>query len=104
MPRCTRIVSAREGSPRQLKRLSKHTEKPSLGIARFSSPQLMIPNITAKSREDALNEIIGIIAAEGFIEDPKILLTAALNREAIVPTADEHGLDVLMCGALKAAD
>jgi len=91
-PRCARIIYPREGSPRQLKRISKHTEKPSVGIARFSSPQLMIPNLTAKSREEALNELIGIMAAEGFIEDPKSLLTAALNREAIVPTAVEHGL------------
>jgi mannitol/fructose-specific phosphotransferase system IIA component (Ntr-type) len=32
------------------------------------------------------------MAAEGFIEKPEELLTAALNREAIVATAVEHGL------------
>ena len=91
-PRCARIIYPCEGSPRQLKRISKYTEKPSVGIARFSSPQLMLPNLNAKSREEALKELIGIMADEGFIEDPKTLLTAALNREAIVPTAVEHGL------------
>ena len=91
-PRCARIIYPREGSPRQLKRISKHTEKPAVGIARFSSSQLMIPNLNAKTREEALTELIGIMADEGFIEEPKTLLTAALNREAIVSTAVEYGL------------
>ena len=91
-PRCTRIIYAREGSPRQLKRITKPSEKPTAGIARFSSSQLMIPNLEAKNREDGLSELIGIMASEGFIENPESLLSAALNREAIVPTAVEHGL------------
>jgi mannitol/fructose-specific phosphotransferase system IIA component (Ntr-type) len=91
-PRCTRIIYAGEGSLRQLKRIAKPGEKPTAGIARFSSSQLMIPGLEAKSREEGLSELIGIMSSEGYIENPENLLTAALNREAIVPTAVEHGL------------
>ena len=91
-PRCTRIIYAGEGSLRQLKRIAKPGEKPTAGIARFSSSQLMIPNLEAKSREEGISEMIGIMSSEGFIENPESLLSAALNREAIVPTAVEHGL------------
>ncbi len=91
-PRCARIIYPGEGSPRQLKRITKSSEKPSAGISRFSSNKLMIPALKAKTREETLSELIGIMADEGFIEDPKSLMTAALNREAIVPTAVEHGL------------
>jgi len=91
-PRCTRIIYAGEGSLRQLKRIAKPGEKPTAGIARFSSSQLMIPNLEAKSREEGISELIGIMSSEGFIENPESLLSAALNREAIVPTAVDHGL------------
>ena len=57
----------------------------------------MIPNLEAKNREDGLSELIGIMASEGFIENPESLLSAALNREAIVPTAVEHGLGFSPC-------
>ena len=82
----------RERISRQLKHITRPSEKPAAGIARFSSSQLMIPNLEAKTREESLSELIGIMASEGFIEKPEILLSAALNREAIVPTAVEHGL------------
>ena len=91
-PRCTRIIYAGEGSLRQLKRIAKPGEKPTAGIARFSSSQLMIPHLEAKSREEGISELITIMSGEGFIENPEGLLSAALNREAIVPTAVEHGL------------
>jgi mannitol/fructose-specific phosphotransferase system IIA component (Ntr-type) len=91
-PRCTRIIYSGEGSSRQLKRIARPSEKPSAGIVRFSSSQLMIPGLEAKSREESLSELIGIMASEGFIEKPESLLSAALNREAIVPTAVDHGL------------
>jgi PTS system nitrogen regulatory IIA component len=91
-PRCTRIIYAGEGSLRQLKRIAKPGEKPTAGIARFSSSQLMIPNLEGKSRDEGISELIGIMSSEGFIENPESLLSAALNREAIVSTAVEHGL------------
>jgi PTS system nitrogen regulatory IIA component len=91
-PRCTRILYYHAIMPRQLKRVSSRTIKPIVGVARFSSSSLMLPNLTVKTPEGVLSELINLMANEGFIEHPQSLLTTALNREAIVSTAVEHGL------------
>ncbi len=90
--RCTRILYYRETLPRQLKKISRVSSAPNAGIARFSSSRLMIPELEAETRDDALEEMINKMEAEGFVEKPKNLLRAALNRESIVPTAVEHAL------------
>ncbi len=91
-PRCTRILFYRDALPRQLKRIRAINEKPSPGIARFSSSRLMLPQLEAKTRDEALEEMINLMAAEGFVEKPETLLAAAISRESVVPTAIEHGL------------
>lgn len=91
-PRCTRILYFCATMPRQLKRVINQAIKPIVGIARFSSSRLMIPNLTADTRDGALEELVTLMAEEGFIENRQGLLTAALNREAVVSTAVEHGL------------
>lgn len=90
--RCTRILYYREALPRQLKKITKISAAPQPGIARFSSSKLMIPELVAETRDEALEEMINMMAAEGFVEKPKQLLKAALSRESIVPTAVEHAL------------
>lgn len=91
-PRCSRILYYRDSMPRQLKRIKAQDTKPSAGISRFSSSKLMIPQLNAKTRDEALEEIINLMAEEGFVEKQKTLLEAAISRESIVPTAIEHGL------------
>jgi PTS system nitrogen regulatory IIA component len=92
-PRCTRILYYRDALPRQLKRIAnQNNEKPSAGIARFSSSRLMIPQLNAKDRDDALEEMVHLMADEGFVEKPEALLKAAISRESIVPTGIDHGL------------
>lgn len=92
-PRCTRILYYSDALPRQLKRISKqHPATPNAGIARFSSSRLMLPRLEAKTRDEALAEMIGLMATEGFVEHPDALIEAAIQREAVVPTAIEHGL------------
>jgi len=91
-PRCTRIIYYRETLPRQLKRLQLQSIKPSAGIARFSSISLMVPQLKADTRDDALAELVDLMATEGFVENRDTLLEAAIQRESIVPTAIEHGL------------
>lgn len=91
-PRCTRIIYYRESLPRQLKRLQLQSIKPSAGIARFSSSSLMIPQLNAAGRDEALAEMVELMAREGFVENRDTLLEAAIQRESIVSTAIEHGL------------
>jgi len=90
-PRCTRILFYKEALPRQLKRVAS-TTKPTVGLERFSSSRLMLPQLEGKTRDEVIQEMITLMATEGFVERPDALLASALNREAIVPTAIEHGL------------
>jgi mannitol/fructose-specific phosphotransferase system IIA component (Ntr-type) len=87
-PSCTRIIYYRDSLPRQVKRIIK----PSAGLDRFSSSSLMIPDLEGKDRDEVLAEMTQLMAAQGYVEQPEILLEAALSRESIVPTAIEHGL------------
>ena len=91
-PSCMRILYHFEGPPRQLKKDIEKTGKPKAGVARFSSAELMLPQIEAEDRDGAIDELIQLMADQGFIENPKDVLGAALRREAIVSTALEHGL------------
>jgi len=91
-PNCRRILYHLEGAPRQLKRRLEQTGRPSAGVARFSSKELMFPHIEVKDRDDAISELIQLMATKGFVENPESLLAAALRRESIISTSLEHGL------------
>lgn len=91
-PNCRRILYYFEGAPRQLKRRLERTEMPRAGVARFSSKELMFPRIEAEDRDNAIAELIQLMATKGFVENAKSLLTAALRRESIISTSLEHGL------------
>jgi PTS system nitrogen regulatory IIA component len=75
-----------------LKKDLDQTGKPRAGVARFSSEELMLPRLEAESRDDAISELIELMAQKGFVENPGELLEAALRREAIVSTALDHGM------------
>jgi mannitol/fructose-specific phosphotransferase system IIA component (Ntr-type) len=89
---CRRVLYHLEGAPRQLRRRLDKTGRPKVGVARFSSKELMLPRIEAESRDDAISGLIRLMAANGFVENPENLLAAALRRESIISTALEHGL------------
>lgn len=62
------------------------------GIARFSSPRLMLPNLKSDDRDGALAEICGRMEKEGFAENAAGLVERALQREALMPTVLENGI------------
>jgi mannitol/fructose-specific phosphotransferase system IIA component (Ntr-type) len=64
------------------------------GVARFSSVDLMLPRLEAENGRDAIVELAGLMASQGFVEDPDSLVAAALRREASAPTALGHGLAI----------
>ncbi|NIQ39343.1 MAG: PTS transporter subunit EIIA [Proteobacteria bacterium] len=90
-PSCSRILYSRRGAPRQLKSVGP-IGKPRSGVARFSDPSLMKPNLRAENKEGVLSELVHLMANEGFVENPEGLLQAALEREAIMATAVNNGL------------
>jgi len=62
------------------------------GIARFSSQKLIVPNLKASSREGALEEMVQVLAREGWVDRPDDILRAAVAREELVSTAVEYSL------------
>jgi mannitol/fructose-specific phosphotransferase system IIA component (Ntr-type) len=91
-PHCGRFLYYQEGLPRQPKK-EPGAERPAhVGIARFSAPELMIPALAAKTRDEAVAELVRQLAEQRFIEDPSAVSDLALHREAIVSTALDHGL------------
>jgi mannitol/fructose-specific phosphotransferase system IIA component (Ntr-type) len=62
------------------------------GIARFTHPELMLPALSAKTRDEAVAEICAKMQASGFIDNAAALTEAALRRESIMSTAVDHGI------------
>jgi len=90
-PSCSRILYSASGAPRQLKSVGP-AGKPRSGIARFSNRFLMCPDMKATTREEALSELVHLMAREGLVENPDGLLEAAIKRESIMTTAVNNGL------------
>lgn len=91
-PRCTRIIYFSDAMPRQLKRIAPFKSAPVVGISRFSSSRLMIPSLESQTRDEAIQEMIHLMASEGFVENPQALFESAVSREITVPTAMDNGL------------
>ncbi len=89
---CTRFLYHQEGAPRRLGKRRSRSEPPQVGIARFSSPDLMMPQLTATDRDGALRELCDKLRVESFIDNADRLLEEALRREAIMSTAVDHGI------------
>jgi len=62
------------------------------GIQRFSHSSLMIPELQATTREEAIAELVGTMAENGFTEEREKLFSLALDREAILSTAVDCNL------------
>lgn len=92
-PTCTRILYYRETEVKRLPAERRRRFAPKLvGLERFSSQKLMIPRLQGETMEEVLAEICGKMEAEGFVESKEMLLDKALEREAIISTAVDHGI------------
>ena len=59
------------------------------GVSRFSCEDLMVPDMKAKTRQDAIEELAKPLEAGRFISSAEALARAAMEREAILTTAME---------------
>lgn len=93
-PNCARMLFALpESQPKSLHTpRSSRTDAPRVGIARFSSPELMMPHIDAGTGDEALEQICSKMEEEEFVDKGGRLLEEAQRREAIMSTAVDHGL------------
>ena len=67
-------------------------DNPKTGISRFSAEDLMIPDLAAKTREEAIECLAARMEEASFISSADNLVTAALERESILSTAMEGGV------------
>ncbi|MBM3858662.1 MAG: hypothetical protein FJ395_03315 [Verrucomicrobia bacterium] len=94
-PHCGRFLYLPEAVAKQPKKTVSHFngDRPApVGIARFSSANLMVPKLAATTPEDAIGELAQTLAQQGYIENADVVTDLALKREAIIATAVEHGL------------
>jgi mannitol/fructose-specific phosphotransferase system IIA component (Ntr-type) len=91
-PHCGRFLFFPDTVARQPKKKQEKNRPVEVGIARFSSPALMVPKLAATTLEEVIGELAKVLGDGGFVEDPATVTELALRREAIVSTAVEHGL------------
>ncbi|MBT3296646.1 MAG: PTS transporter subunit EIIA [Verrucomicrobia bacterium] len=93
-PNCARMLYFVESAAKRISTKRRRASRTKGGIARFSSAALMIPELTSTTAEGVIEEMASKMEAEGFIEGTEQLVEAALQREAILSTAVDHGLAV----------
>jgi mannitol/fructose-specific phosphotransferase system IIA component (Ntr-type) len=91
-PSCARILYEPLDVARWVGEVHSRSEPRKVGIARFSAPSLMIANLKATNRNDAILELANAMQDARFVDDAGKLVTAALERENVLSTAVENGL------------
>ena len=91
-PSCARILYESPDAARWVGEVHSRSEPRKAGIARFSAATLMIPNMAAKTRDDAILELANAMQDARFVDDAGKLVTAAIERENILSTVMENGL------------
>lgn len=91
-PNCGRILYEPEAPVRQTGKRLGGLGRLSAGISQFSSSDLIIPQLKAKTRRQAIAELAALMVDQGFVSDKSGLTNLALAREEIESTAVERGL------------
>jgi mannitol/fructose-specific phosphotransferase system IIA component (Ntr-type) len=91
-PHCGRFLYFPDTVARQPKKKHETGRPMEAGIAKFSAASLMIPKLSATSRQEVIGEMAKVLGDTGFVEDAATVSELALRREAIVSTAVEHSL------------
>lgn len=91
-PNCTRFLYYPEQLVERERTSRVYGEARKSGIARFTSPELMMVSLKGSTPEEVLQQMCDRMAQEGFVKDGGHLLDLALQREAIVSTAVDNSL------------
>jgi len=76
----------------------------SMRLRTYVRPECFIPDLAAKTREEALAEIVGVVAAKGIVKDSATVLERLLERERIQSTAVGSGIAIPHCFTDEIAD
>ncbi len=91
-PSCARLLCEEEDAPRWVGEKPSRTDPRKTGISRFSAPTLMLPHITATTKQDAITQMAELMQSARFIDSADKLIEGILEREAILSTVMEDGL------------
>ena len=91
-PACARLLYYPGGVARSVGARPRRMAPRKVGIARFSSPNLMVPRLGGCDAESVITELAEKMEEQGFVDKADRLIEQALRREAIVSTAVDHGL------------
>jgi len=91
-PSCARYLYVPADPVRNTARGPKRFEVQKPGIARFSAPTLMLPDLQAQDKEGVIREMAAALHAGGFVDQAEPLAQHALNRESLLSTAVDHSL------------
>jgi Kef-type K+ transport system membrane component KefB/mannitol/fructose-specific phosphotransferase system IIA component (Ntr-type) len=61
-------------------------------LARYVTQDAMIPSLKGVSKEEVIEELIGVLANMGWVKDPEAALAGAVKREAAMSTGLRHGI------------
>ena len=89
---CGRILFAADEDAVMNTSEAPDRDNPKTGISRFSAEELMLANLSAKTREDAISQLAEAMEKHGFISSAGNLVAAALERESVLSTAIEGGI------------
>ncbi|MCR5414233.1 MAG: PTS sugar transporter subunit IIA [Kiritimatiellae bacterium] len=67
-------------------------DDPKTGISRFSAEELMMVDLPGSSKAEAIAALAGLMEKNHFVKNADSLVTAAMDREAILSTAVGGGL------------
>lgn len=87
-PNCHRFLFYEK--PKEIKKLQEPSRYK--GIARFSSVELMMPHLEAKTIEEVIKKIGQSSAKAGFVENGDDFIKALLKRESLVSTVVGSGI------------
>ena len=89
---CGRILFAADEDAVMNTAEAPDRDNPKTGISRFSAEELMVADIKADTREDAIAQLAEAMERHGFISSADNLTAAALEREGVLSTAIEGGI------------
>ena len=87
---CGRILFA--GDADAARNVAERSDEPKTGISRFSDESLMVADLGAVSREEAIAKLAQTMEDGKFVTNADSLVSAAMDREAILSTAMEGGV------------
>lgn len=89
---CGRMLFAEEEDAARNVAEKSDRDDPKTGISRFSAQELMVVDLGACTRDEAISRLAATMEEHKFISNADSLVSAALERESVLSTAMGEGL------------